>query len=29
VGEILYSEIEKLAAKYPDHIQNLRGKGQG
>lgn len=29
VGETLYSELEKLSTKYPDHIQNLRGKGQG
>lgn len=29
VGEVLFSELEKLAAKYPDHIQNLRGKGRG
>lgn len=29
VGDILYSEISKLAEKYPGQIQNLRGKGQG
>ncbi|KAJ4141476.1 4-aminobutyrate transaminase [Fusarium equiseti] len=29
VGTKLYAEIERLAAKYPEHIQNLRGKDQG
>jgi 4-aminobutyrate aminotransferase / (S)-3-amino-2-methylpropionate transaminase len=29
VGAILYAEIEKLASRYPELIQNLRGKGQG
>lgn len=29
VGDYLYSKIEGLAAKYPDHFKNLRGKGQG
>lgn len=29
VGEVLYAEMEKLAQKYPDHVMNLRGKGQG
>ncbi|OAA55631.1 4-aminobutyrate aminotransferase [Cordyceps fumosorosea ARSEF 2679] len=29
VGDVLYSELEKLASKYPTQIQNLRGKGQG
>ncbi|KAI1853831.1 hypothetical protein JX265_012662 [Neoarthrinium moseri] len=29
VGDVLYAEMEKLAQKYPDHVQNLRGKGQG
>lgn len=28
-GDYLYSEIEKLAKKYPGEFQNLRGKGQG
>lgn len=29
VGDYLYGKIEALATKYPDHFQNLRGKGQG
>ncbi|KKA29445.1 hypothetical protein TD95_002699 [Thielaviopsis punctulata] len=29
VGELLYAEIEKLAAKYPGKLTNLRGKGMG
>ncbi|KAM3541460.1 hypothetical protein ARSEF1564_005621 [Beauveria bassiana] len=29
VGGVLYSELEKLASKYPTQIQNLRGKGKG
>ncbi|KND92140.1 4-aminobutyrate aminotransferase [Tolypocladium ophioglossoides CBS 100239] len=29
VGDYLYGKIEALAQKYPDHFQNLRGKGQG
>ena len=29
MGEKLYAAIDKLAAKYPDHIMNIRGKGQG
>ncbi|TDZ32574.1 4-aminobutyrate aminotransferase [Colletotrichum spinosum] len=29
VGDALYAEMEKLAQKFPDHVQNLRGKGQG
>lgn len=29
VGAALYAEMEKLAQKFPDHVQNLRGKGQG
>lgn len=29
IGEYLYSELESLASRYPDHFQNLRGKGQG
>ncbi|KAL4726264.1 4-aminobutyrate transaminase [Fusarium chlamydosporum] len=29
VGTKLYAELESLAAKYPEHIQNLRGKDQG
>lgn len=29
VGAELYSALEKLATKYPEHIKNLRGKGQG
>ncbi|KAK0384264.1 hypothetical protein NLU13_8352 [Sarocladium strictum] len=29
VGDVLYGELSKLADKYPEQIQNLRGKGQG
>ena len=29
VGDYLYSGLENLAQKYPQHFQNLRGKGQG
>lgn len=29
VGQSLYAELEKLAQKYPENIQNLRGKGKG
>ena len=29
VGEYLYSGLERLAERYPNDIQNLRGKGQG
>lgn len=29
VGTVLYAELEKLASRYPELIQNLRGKGQG
>ena len=29
VGDYLYGKLEALASKYPDQIQNLRGKGQG
>lgn len=29
VGDYLYGKIEGLAAKYPEHFQNLRGKGCG
>jgi 4-aminobutyrate aminotransferase / (S)-3-amino-2-methylpropionate transaminase len=28
-GEYLYSGLETLAERYPEEIQNLRGKGQG
>ncbi|MCJ1399981.1 4-aminobutyrate transaminase [Xylographa trunciseda] len=28
-GQYLYSGLERLAERYPDQIQNLRGKGQG
>ena len=28
-GDYLYSGLEELAKRYPEHIQNLRGKGQG
>ncbi|PIG87885.1 hypothetical protein AARAC_000864 [Aspergillus arachidicola] len=28
-GEYLYSGLQRLAEKYPEHLQNLRGKGQG
>ena len=29
VGDKLYAALEELATKYPDSIQNLRGKGNG
>ncbi|OAA32027.1 4-aminobutyrate aminotransferase [Moelleriella libera RCEF 2490] len=29
VGDYLYGKLESLAGKYPEHFQNLRGKGQG
>lgn len=29
VGELLYNGLAALAKKYPNEIQNLRGKGQG
>ncbi|KAI9850477.1 MAG: 4-aminobutyrate transaminase [Thelocarpon superellum] len=29
VGKYLYNGLDQLAHKYPDEIQNLRGKGQG
>ncbi|KAG8532072.1 uncharacterized protein KY384_003709 [Bacidia gigantensis] len=29
VGEYLYNGLEGLAKRYPDQVQNLRGKGQG
>ncbi|KAH8895670.1 4-aminobutyrate transaminase gata [Thozetella sp. PMI_491] len=29
VGDYLFAGLERLAEKYPDEIQNLRGKGQG
>ena len=29
VGDYLYTGLESLAEKYPNEIQNLRGKGQG
>jgi 4-aminobutyrate aminotransferase / (S)-3-amino-2-methylpropionate transaminase len=29
VGDYLYNGIASLAQKYPQHFQNLRGKGQG
>lgn len=29
VGEQLYAALEQLAAKYPERVHNLRGKGQG
>lgn len=29
VGGILYKELERLAAKYPEYIANLRGKNCG
>ncbi|KAG8414999.1 4-aminobutyrate transaminase [Metarhizium acridum] len=29
VGNYLFGKLEGLASKYPDHFQNLRGKGQG
>ncbi|KAL5003173.1 4-aminobutyrate aminotransferase [Aspergillus recurvatus] len=28
-GDYLYSGLERLAKQYPEHLQNLRGKGQG
>ena len=28
-GDYLYGGLERLAQKYPEHFQNLRGKGQG
>ncbi|KAI5801178.1 4-aminobutyrate transaminase gata [Geopyxis carbonaria] len=28
-GDYLFSELEKLAVKFPEEIKNLRGKGQG
>lgn len=29
VGGYLFGELEKLASKYPQHVQNLRGKDLG
>ncbi|KAK5064658.1 hypothetical protein LTR84_000492 [Exophiala bonariae] len=29
VGDYLYSGLESLGQKYPEHFKNLRGKGQG
>jgi 4-aminobutyrate aminotransferase/(S)-3-amino-2-methylpropionate transaminase len=29
VGDYVYNGIAQLAKKYPEHFQNLRGKGQG
>jgi 4-aminobutyrate aminotransferase/(S)-3-amino-2-methylpropionate transaminase len=29
VGDYLYGKLEGLARKYPEHFQDLRGKGQG
>lgn len=29
VGNKLYAALEDLSRNYPDHIQNLRGRGQG
>jgi len=29
VGDQLYAALEHVAKKYPDRVQNLRGKGQG
>ena len=29
IGDYLYSGMENLSRKYPEHFQNLRGKGQG
>ena len=29
VGQKLYDALAQLSTKFPDHIQNLRGKGQG
>lgn len=28
-GNYLYANLERLAKQYPEHFQNLRGKGQG
>lgn len=28
-GDYLFSGLERLAKQYPEHLQNLRGKGQG
>ena len=28
-GDYLYAGLERLAQMYPEHFQNLRGKGQG
>lgn len=28
-GQYLYAGLERLGQKYPEHFQNLRGKGQG
>jgi 4-aminobutyrate aminotransferase/(S)-3-amino-2-methylpropionate transaminase len=28
-GDYLYAGLERLAQKFPNEIQNLRGKGQG
>jgi 4-aminobutyrate aminotransferase/(S)-3-amino-2-methylpropionate transaminase len=28
-GEYLFNNLEKLATKFPDHIGNLRGRGEG
>jgi 4-aminobutyrate aminotransferase/(S)-3-amino-2-methylpropionate transaminase len=29
VGDYLFNKLEELAKKYPEHFQDLRGKGQG
>ncbi|KFA75669.1 hypothetical protein S40288_08578, partial [Stachybotrys chartarum IBT 40288] len=29
VGDVLYTELEKLSTQYPEQIKNLRGKNQG
>jgi 4-aminobutyrate aminotransferase/(S)-3-amino-2-methylpropionate transaminase len=29
VGGLLYKELERLSAKYPEYVANLRGKNQG
>lgn len=29
IGDYLYGQLESLASRYPEHFQNLRGKGQG
>ena len=29
MGDYLFAGLEALSRKYPDEIQNLRGKGQG